>query len=327
VAWGVRYDPVPRDLVLAGYNRVDFATAYFASGSVIVGFAANVVINWITSLNATGSSILGLQAVSLLTWATSYTPVGKLVVGGTSGTRFSVANYNTSGGIRVVGTCVLGRIVYRETAKGGMRVSSATTFALVLTWTPKTGAKVGLGCVVAATAKAFFCYAWEVDLTLASKKDDDKKLVVTKVVIDVNGVSNTYNSHVVWPFKSLRRFIHSFDAYTDPATDDGAKLAFWAIAKSVDSMYGWEQKNSKAVAIGWDNGNLFAKNFITGEVRTLALEKGVNYHIVVRRTHEELKVQVFASDSLIGTLKISIGLDIYDYLFNINTQAASDIPG
>jgi hypothetical protein len=87
-------------------------------------------------------------------------------------------------------------------------------------------------------------------------------------------------------------------------------------------MYGWEQNNSEAVAIGWDDGNLFAKNFATGEVQTLSLEKGVNYHVVVTRTYDELKVVVFAGGSLVGTLKISIGLNVYDNLFNINTQAA-----
>jgi hypothetical protein len=307
---------------LAGDNRIDFATAYIAMGSVIVGFAANVVINWITSWNATGSIIMGLQAVSLVSWATSYVPVIQVTISGASGTRFSVSNYDTSGGLRIEGSFVVGSVGYREITAVGFRLSTDATFALVLTCTPNTGITMAAGCDVPATAKAFFVYSWEVDLTLAGKNDNQNKLVITKVIIDVNGVPRTYNSHVVWPFKSLRRFIHSFDAYTDPATEDGAKIAFWAIANSVDSMHGWEQNNSEAVAIGWDDGFFFVKNYATGEVQSLALEKGVNYHVVITRTHDELKVTVLAGDSLVGTLKISIGLNIYDNLFNINTQAA-----
>jgi hypothetical protein len=299
---------------------VDFASAYITTGSVIVGFAANVVINWITSWNATGSIILGLQAVSLFAWATSYTPVGQVVISGTAGTRFSVANYDPLDGLLVLGSFVVNALGYREITMGGFRLSTDAAFVLVLTWTPNTGISVEGGNVF-ATAKAVFTYAWEVDLTLAGKKDTQNKLVVTKVTIDVSGVSKTYNSHMVWPFKSLRRFIHTFDTYTDPVTEDGAKVAFWAIANSVDGMSGWEQNNSEAVAIGWDDGLFFVRNFATGEVQTLVLEKGVNYHIVVARTHEELKVTVLIGDSLVGTLRINIGLNVYDYLFNINTQA------
>jgi hypothetical protein len=310
------------DLVLAGVNRFDFATAYITTGSVIVGFAADVVINWITSWNATGSIIMGLQAVSLVSWATSYVPVIQVTISGASGTRFSVSNYDTSGGLRIEGSFVVGSVGYREITAGGFRLSTDATFALVLTCTPNTGITMAAGCDVPATAKAFFVYSWEVDLTLAGKNDNQEKLVVTKVTVDVNGVPKTYNSHMVWPFKSLRRFIHSFDTYTDPTTEDGAKIAFWAIANSVDSMYGWEQNNSEAVAIGWDDGLFFVKNYATGEVQSLALEKGVNYHVVVNRTYEELKVIILAGDSLVGTLKISIGTNVYDNLFNINTQAA-----
>ena len=81
---------------ISGSTQVDWSTAFAATGSVIIGFNANVIIVWVSAYQSNAGIILGLVPVAIATWGTSYVPSTGIYLGDISDLAWGTATIVTS---------------------------------------------------------------------------------------------------------------------------------------------------------------------------------------------------------------------------------------
>ena len=305
-------------ITIGGQIVIAFATSFEMVGGAIIGVNAVVVINWLTSWNATGSIIVGFVAGAIISFGTGYTASGKVRVSGTSCTRFSVANYFTSGGFHVAGTIIIVAVRYQERMVGGFRISGSSKCFPAHLDIPVGIIYVGRLCDVFYIVKAYFVEDIYLDVFM-SEIVGNSLVIEDKHTLLVNGLQVSGTDKAAWPYFNVKRFIHRLETIANTGTTSGAVAAWWALSNSVDSLYNWEQNNSNSVALGWNSGNIFLKNYITGETATIPGNLDTNYTIVIKRVYDKLSVRVLIGNTLVGILSVNIGLTNYSVLFAVNS--------